>query len=107
MTATPADRSSEALSLAVVLESAGLVHFIVRRAGESNGGIIRDHIIVHKGILDVNNTNASSTSPPGGAAKGVVSDPVTVVETVEGLEPNATYEVMFSQCQLADSEPSR
>lgn len=96
VTATPADRSSGALSLAVALESMGLVHFIVRRADEHNGGVIRDHTIVRKGILDANNTSASPTSPRGGAATGVVDGPVKVVETVEGLEPNATYEVMFS-----------
>lgn len=96
MTTTPADRSAEALSLAVALETSGLVHFVVRRAAEGENAVAsRDHTIVYKGTREINGTSLpSSSSPPqpqtsqgggGGAAE--------VLETVEGLEPNATYEV--------------
>ena len=97
MTATPADRSAEALSLAVALESSGLVHFVVRRAASGENAVTtRDHTIVYKGTREVNGTSASSSPPqqkpaPGGV--GVAKDSSAVLETVDGLEPNATYEV--------------
>lgn len=92
VTTTPADRSAEALSLAVALETSGLVHFVVRRAAEGDNTVAsRDHTIVYKGTREVNGTSSSSSPPqpqlpPGGGA-------AEVLETVEGLEPNATYEV--------------
>lgn len=93
VTAAPTDRLSGALSLTVELESAGLVHFVVRRAGKHGDGVISDHVVVHKGALDVNETVRSTTAPGGAAATGVVGDTVSAVEIVEGLEPGATYEV--------------
>ena len=98
VTTTPADRSAEALSLAVALETSGLVHFVVRRAAEGDNAVAsRDHTIVYKGTREINGTSSPSSPPPpppppppqlsqGGGAVGVL-------ETVEGLEPNATYEV--------------
>lgn len=92
MTTTPADRSAEALSLAVALETSGLVHFVVRRAAAAENAVAsRDHTIVYKGTREVNGTSPSSSPshaklPPGAGA-------AEVLETVEGLEPNATYEV--------------
>lgn len=95
--ATPADRSAEALSLVVSLESAGLVHLVVRRAEELTMAI-RDHTIVYKATLEANTTSISSPHVPPGAGAGVVTAKaggggVTVTETVDGLEPNTTYEV--------------
>lgn len=95
----PTIRSAESLSFAVTLESAGLMHFVVRRAeGESVAN--RDHTVVYKGTREVNGTSQSSRqhhrSVVGGTGEGVAKpggDGVAVVETVEGLEPNATYEV--------------
>lgn len=101
VTAIPADSSAEALSLAVALESSGLVHFVIRRAAEGENAVAsRDHTIVYKGTRTVNGTSSSSSppqqpNPPGGGAAGVgvVKAAGAVSETVEGLEPNATYEV--------------
>lgn len=101
VTAVPADSSAEALSLAVALESSGLVHFVVRRAAEGENALAsRDHTIVYKGTREVNGTSSSSSPPqqlvpPGGgtAGLGVAKAAGAVSETVEGLEPNATYEV--------------
>lgn len=99
VTAMPADRSAEALSLAVALESSGLVHFAVRRAADGLSSVAsRDHTIVYRGTREVNGTSSSSSVPqqqlPRGDATanaGVAAG--GVFETVEGLEPNATYEV--------------
>ncbi len=97
MTATPADRSAEALSLAVALESSGLVHFVVRRAGEGENALAaRDHTIVYKGTREVNGTSSSALppqqQPPQGSGRAAEAAS-GVLETVDGLEPNATYEV--------------
>ncbi|CAM9139051.1 unnamed protein product [Hapterophycus canaliculatus] len=101
--AMPADRSALALSLVVVLESFGLVHFVVRRAAEEQNLVVsRDHTIVYRGTREVNET--SSTSPPrhqlptgaGAAGKGRVEAAGAVIETVVGLEPNSTYEIFFA-----------
>lgn len=100
MTALPADGSAEALSLAFALESSGLVHFVVRQAAEDQNVLVsRDHTIVYRGTREVNGT--SSSAPPqhqlpagaGAAGKGGVEAAGAVVETVENLEPNSTYEV--------------
>lgn len=100
MTTTPADRSAEALSLAVALETSGLVHFVIRRAAEGENTVAsRDHTIVYKGTREINGTSSSSPPQPqvsqggGGAAD--------VLETVEGLEPNATYEVRHGRQRAA------
>lgn len=96
-TVTPADRSAEALSLAVALESAGLVHFVVRRASK-DAMKMNDHTIVYKMTREVNTTVVASSPPsqqglPRRAAEGAAVGGVAFLETVDGLEPNATYEV--------------
>lgn len=101
----PADRSAEALSLAVALESSGLVHFVVRRAAEEQKAVgSRDHTLVYRGMHEVNGT--FSSSPPqqqlptggGAAGKGGVKAAGAMLETIEGLEPNSTYEVRCNMC---------
>lgn len=98
MVATPADRSAEALSLAIALESAGLVHFVIQRADDAT--MSRDHTVVYKGTLEVNDTSLSSQQRSTGVVVGLGVGSaktgkgyVSIAETVEGLEPNATYEV--------------
>lgn len=102
VTAVPADSSAESLSLAVALESSGLVHFVVRRAAEGDNSVAsRDHTIVYKGTREVNGTSSSSASasppkhpvPPAAGGVRVAKITGAVSETVDGLEPNATYEV--------------
>lgn len=99
MTAIPADSSAESLSLAVALESSGLVHFVVRRAAEGENGVAsRDHTIVYKGTREVNGTSSTASPPqqpvpPAAAGVRVAKVVGAVSETVDGLEPNATYEV--------------
>lgn len=92
----PSDRSAESLSLVIALESAGLVHLVVRRASE-DAVKMRDHTIVYKTTREVNTTMVSSSTsqqgPPGGTAGGSAVRGVAIVETVDGLEPNAMYEV--------------
>lgn len=82
----------------IALESAGLVHLVVRRASE-DAVTMRDHSIVYKMTREVNTTMVSSSTsqqgPPGGAPGGVAVRGVAIVETVDGLEPNAMYEVRF------------
>lgn len=94
---TPADRSAEALSLAVALETSGLVHFVVRRAAEGENAVAsRDHTIVYRGTREINGTSSSSSSSPSSPPQPQLSQgggAAEVLETVEGLEPNATYEV--------------
>lgn len=105
VTAVPADRSAEALSLAVALESSGLVHFAIRRAADAlNSVASRDHTIVYRGTREVNGTSSSSSAPQqqlprGDAAANAGVATGGVLETVEGLEPNATYEV---RCRETD-----
>ncbi|CAM9283759.1 unnamed protein product [Ectocarpus fasciculatus] len=108
VTAMPADRSAEALSLAVALESSGLVHFAVRRAADGlNSVASRDHTIVYRGTREVNGTSSSSSAPQqqlprGDAAANAGVAAGGVLETVEGLEPNATYEI-FIATETTDS----
>lgn len=98
ITATPADRSSEALSLAVALESAGIVHLVVRRA-PLDTVVTRDHTIVYKATHKVNGTSPYSQKVIVGVGAGVgvakagEHTTIAVTETVQDLEPNATYEV--------------
>lgn len=98
VTATPADRSAEALSLAVALESGGLVHLVVRRAAQDTV-VTRDHTIVHKATHKVNGTSSSSQKVNVGVGAGVGVAKVgehaalAVTETVQDLEPNSAYEV--------------
>lgn len=95
------DRSAEALNLAVALQSAGLVHLVVRRAAQDTV-VIRDHTIVYKATLEVNGTSSSSQNLNAGVGAGVgvakVGEHTSIVvnETVQDLEPNATYEVRFA-----------
>ncbi|CAM9253016.1 unnamed protein product [Ectocarpus sp. 4 AP-2014] len=102
VTAMPADRSAEALSLAVALESSGLVHFAVRRAADGLTSVAsRDHTIVYRGTREVNGTVSSSSTPQqqlprGDAAANMGVATGEVLETVEGLEPNATYEIFIA-----------
>ncbi|CAM9697124.1 unnamed protein product [Ectocarpus sp. 12 AP-2014] len=102
VTVMPANRSAEALSLAVALESSGLVHFAVRRAADGLSSVAsRDHTIVYRGTLEVNGTWSSSSAPQqqlprGDAAANAAVATGGVLETVEGLEPNATYEIFIA-----------
>lgn len=96
---TPTDRSAEAITLAVGLESAGFVHFAVRRAEDSSLVASRDHTVVARGTREVNGTSFTSSRqdrPVGGvdiiAAKTMGTD-AAVLEMIQGLEPNVTYEV--------------
>lgn len=99
VTTAPAERSAEALSLAVALETSGLVHFVVRRAAETGTAVAsRDHTIVYKGTREINGTSSPSSPPQPQLSQG---DGVAVVETVEGLEPNATYEVQHRGHQVS------
>ncbi|CAM9385228.1 unnamed protein product [Scytosiphon promiscuus] len=102
-TAMPADRSAEALSLNVALEFPGLVHFVVRRAAEERHMVAsRDHTIVYRGTRDVNGTSSSNPTQPqlpaggGAAGKGDAQAAGAMRETVEGLEPNSTYEIFIA-----------
>lgn len=90
-TAVPVDGSAEALSLSISLESSGLVHLVVRRAGTD---ILpgHDHAVMYKGLHEANLTSPASDQRPRGG-KGPGAAKATVVEVVEGLEPNSTYEV--------------
>ncbi|CBJ34147.1 conserved unknown protein [Ectocarpus siliculosus] len=102
VSAMPADRSAEAISLAVALESSGLVHFAVRRAADGLTSVAsRDHTIVYRGVREVNGTSSSSSAPQqqlprGDAAANAGVATGGVLETVEGLEPNATYEIFIA-----------
>ncbi|CAM9130121.1 unnamed protein product, partial [Laminaria digitata] len=101
VTAAPEDRSAESLSLAVALESAGLVHLVVRRAAQDTVAI-RDHTIVYKATHEVNGTSSSSQKTNVGVGAGVGGAKTggqttfAVTETVQDLEPNATYEVFIA-----------
>lgn len=90
-TAVPVDGSAEALSLSISLESSGLVYLVIRRAGTD---ILpgRDHNVVYKGLHEANLTLPTSDQRPRGG-KGPGAAKATVVNVVEGLEPNSTYEV--------------
>lgn len=87
----PVDGSAKALSLSIFLESSGLVHLVVRRAGTD---ILpgRDHTVMYKGLHEANLTSPAFDHRSRGG-KGPGASKATVVEVVEGLEPNSTYEV--------------
>lgn len=107
-TVATADRSAEALSISITLESAGLVHLVVRRAG-ANSIAKRDHTIVYKGTRKANITLASSNqSPPSAGGRKVPTaekGSVAIVERVDGLEPNSTYEVRGQGLRATAANP--
>lgn len=87
------------------LASPGLVHFVVREAGEERK--IRDHAVVAKGTLEVD--DAGLLDPSSLRRGGVAGDArredetrtggsgdLRVLEVVTGLRSNTTYEVRTS-----------